>query len=281
MLFVHGFKGNHKALTELSDYFQDYCTILIDLPGYGRSSPLSHSTHTIKNYAHFINDFTEAIGVERFNLIGHSYGASISLVYAALYPSTLDHLILISPAIPYKSLSQTLAKIQLEVGKKLPKQLKKSWLASPLIEIISSLATIKTVSRKRKLELMMLGIKNSREQRPRVVLECLESFLSTPFFSYAQRIMTPTFILAGETDIIAPIKNQVMLAEYIPQTKIQFMPKVGHLAPIERPGSVGRIISESIAHKPTTIPTHVHYLDINELVVPTKQPKKFSQHKYV
>lgn len=140
--------------------------------------------------------------------------------------------------------------------------------------------TIKTVSRKRKLELMMQGIKNAREQRPQVVMECLESFLTTPFYAYAQNITAPTFILAGETDIVAPIKTQVMLAEHIRQSRIQFMPKVGHLAPIERPGTVGRIIDEAITHQPSSIPTHVHYPDINSLLLPAKQPKKFTQHKY-
>lgn len=280
ILFVHGFKGNHKALTELSDYFQDYRTILLDLPGYGLSHPLRKQPHTIKNYAHFIHKFANSLNLEEFNLVGHSYGASISIVYAALYPRSLDHLILISPAVPFRSLSHTLARLQLLVSRKLPAGWRKAWLASPLIEVVSSLVTIKTVSRRRKLELMMLGIKNSREQRPQVIMECLESFLTTSFYSYARKITSPVFILAGETDIVAPIKTQVMLGEQIPQSRIQFMPKVGHLAPIERPGSVGRIIEEAIVHKPAPIPTHVHYPDINELLLPPKQPKKFIAHKY-
>ncbi len=280
MVFVHGFKGNHKALTELSDYFQDYCTILLDLPGYGRSQSFTHQSHTIKNYAHFIQRFLTALNRPTVDLIGHSYGASISLVFASLYPKSLNHLILISPAIPFRSLSQTLAQFQLAIGQKLPPSWRKAWLASPLIEIVSSLVTIKTVSRKRKLELMMLGIRNSREQRPQVVMECLESFLAAPFYAYAQKVTVPTFILAGETDIVAPIKTQVMLAEHIPQSRIQFMPKVGHLAPIERPGTVGRIIEQAIAHEPTRrIPTHVHYPDI-EVLFPPRQPKKFTLHKY-
>ena len=126
----------------------------------------------------------------------------------------------------------------------------------------------------------MIGIRTAREQRPQVVMECLESFLTTPFYAYAQKISAPTFILAGETDIVAPIKTQVMLAEHIMQSRIQFMPKVGHLSPIERPGTVGRIITDAITHQPALIPTHVHYPDINDILLPPKQPKKFNQHKY-
>ena len=280
MVFIHGFKGNHKALTELSEHFNNYHTILVDLPGFGESESMVKQAHTIKNYAHFIQKFITALNLQQVDLVGHSYGASIALVFASLYPRSLEHLILISPAIPFHSLSHTLAQTQLAISRKLPARWQKAWLASPLIEIASSLLTIKTVSRRRKFELMLIGIRTAREQRPRVVMECLESFLSTSFYRYAQKITAPTFILAGEADIIAPIKTQILLAEHIPQARIQFMPKVGHLSPIERPGAVGRIITDAISHQPVPIPTHVHYPDINDLVLPPKQPKKFTHHKY-
>ena len=280
MIFVHGFKGNHKALTELSDYFSDYCTILLDLPGFGQSQEMVAQSHTIKNYAHFLYKFTSKLDLGRVDVVGHSYGASISLVYAAIYPNNINHLILISPAIPFQSISHTLAELQLTIGRKLPNRWQKNWLASPLIEILSSLVTIKTVSRKRKIELMLLGIKNSHEQRPHVIMECLHSFLTTPFYAYAKKVSVPTFILAGEADFLAPIKTQLLLAKNIPLSRVQFMPKVGHLAPIERPGTVGRIIANAISHQPTPIPTHVHFPNIDDLIITPRQPKKFSSHKY-
>ena len=280
MVFIHGFKGNHKALTQLSEHFHGYRTILVDLPGFGVSESMVKQPHTIKNYAHFIQKFIVALNLKQVDIVGHSYGASIALVFASLYPKSLEHLILISPAIPFHSISHTLAQTQLAISRKLPARWRKAWLASPLIEIASSLLTIKTVRRRRKFELMLIGIRTAREQRPQLVMEGLESFLSTSFYRHAQKITVPTFILAGEADIIAPIKTQLVLAEHIPQARIQFMPKVGHLSPIERPGAVGRIITDAIAHQPAPIPTHVHYPDINDLILPSKQPKKFNQHKY-
>jgi pimeloyl-ACP methyl ester carboxylesterase len=280
MVFIHGFKGNHKSLTELSEYFQDYCTILLDLPGYGISQSFPKQPHTIKNYAQFLQQFIATLGLQQVNLVGHSLGASISLVYASLNPSSLNHLILISPAIPFRSLSQTLAQLQLGVSRMLPRKWRKAWVTSPFIEFLASLTTIKAVSRKRKIKLVQFGIQNAREQRPQVAMECLESFLTTPFYTYAQKIVTPTFILAGELDWLTPLKTQVLLAEHIRQSQIQFMPDVGHLAPIERPGTVGRIIDKAIAHSPNPIPTHIHYPGISEGLLPTKQHKKFSHHKY-
>jgi len=204
ILFVHGFKGNHKGLTQLSEVFQEYRTILLDLPGYGISDEMPVK-HTIENYARFIHRFIKTLNINDYELVGHSYGGSIAIVYAGLFPQKINHLILIAPAIPQNSLSQTLAEFQLNISNKLPHSWRKAWLASPFIEAVSALAIVRAVSQNRKLELMAANIRNSKEQRPKVITQCLKSFLNTPFLKYAIKISTPTYIIAGEADFLAPL----------------------------------------------------------------------------
>ncbi len=243
VVMLHGFKGNHKGLTDFSAEIKDKRIILPDLPGYGESDELP-IRHTMKHYADFLEMLFEQLNIDSIQLIGHSYGASLAIVYSGLHPKRVSDLVLISPAIPAKSMSGLLASANVKIANVLPGPLKKSWLASPVIEHISSYTLIKTVSKKRRKELVEAGLRNSKEQRPKVLVEGLESFLETPFYDYAQAIVCPSLIVAGETDIIAPVSSQTSLEKYIGDCRLEVIEEVGHLAPIEMPGTTASIVEE-------------------------------------
>jgi pimeloyl-ACP methyl ester carboxylesterase len=277
ILFVHGFKGNHKGLTDLSEYFDGYRTILIDLPGYGESEPLSRP-HTIRNYTTVLHQLMTQLNIRHFDVVGHSYGATISIIYAALHPQSVGKLVLISPGLPEESFAGFLAKSQLELAKVLPKSWRKAWLTSPLIEVLSTFSLIKSVSHKRRLELLRLGLRNAKEQHAHVIIEGLSSFLQTPILPLARHIEAPTYILAGEFDIITSLKSQVVLSQTIPSARLEMIPDIGHMAHMERPKTVSRMIYEFL------YPTHKLKASDNptSTVVPLtpKTPKQFTRTKY-
>lgn len=243
VLLLHGFKGNHKGLTELSQEFADCRVIVPDLPGHGQSDSLTVK-HTPLHFAQFVEHFCIALDLHRVDLVGHSYGATVALLYASLYGRRLKSLVLISPTIPDKSWSGQLAQWQVTISKRLPRAWRKAWMGQPLLEVISSQMLIKTVSRRRKLELMKAGMRNTAEIRPDVIIEALEGFLRTPYYAYASQIVVPSLILAGQEDEIASLDSQVELGQQIMDCRFYMLGKVGHLAPLEMPGTVASVIKE-------------------------------------
>ena len=276
IIFLHGFKGSHAALVDMSAHFINCRTILIDLPGYGKSESMVKS-HTIKNYAAFLDQFITRLEIKDFELVGYSYGGSIATVYAGIYTKQLRHLVLISPAIPFQSISNALAATQLKIGSRLPHRLQRLWFINPVIETLSAHLLIKSVSRKRKAEMMRMGMQAAQQQRIQASQQSLQSFIATPFYFYAKKITAPTFILAGEDDIIAPLETQIRLSRHINQVRIDLIPEIGHLAPMERPRTIARLIGEFIGH---TIAPHQYHLHLGEDAEIKRQPKRFAQTKY-
>jgi pimeloyl-ACP methyl ester carboxylesterase len=79
------------------------CGIVYSRPGYGRSTPRPHSEHWGTDFMHrqayeVLPELLRALGIDRKPwLFGHSDGASIALLYAARFPSSVAGLVLVAP----------------------------------------------------------------------------------------------------------------------------------------------------------------------------------------
>ena len=67
-----------------------------DLPGFGDSSLAPHAT--VRCYAELIAEAIEELGLERFELVGHSLGGATAAVLASLMPERVTQLVLWAPA---------------------------------------------------------------------------------------------------------------------------------------------------------------------------------------
>lgn len=70
-------------------------------PGYGKSTMLPATRPGARAYAARLHQLVQALGVERFVLVGHSLGAMMAAAYAADHAATLERLVLLSPARGY------------------------------------------------------------------------------------------------------------------------------------------------------------------------------------
>lgn len=69
-----------------------------DLPGFGRSSKRGDGDFTLDGYARFLGAFADAVGLERFSLVVHDWGAA-GLAWAAAHPERIDRLVVMN-AVP-------------------------------------------------------------------------------------------------------------------------------------------------------------------------------------
>jgi pimeloyl-ACP methyl ester carboxylesterase len=249
LVMLHGFRGNHMGLTDLSRNFDGYRLILPDLPGYGESEPLGVQ-HTLNNFAHWLDEFVGALGVEGWVSWSHSYSGSIALIQAATGIHRPIAMVSVSLAAVRRDLPSQLSTFYYWLGEHLPARMQNRWVTSRTLDHATGRWLFQTVTTKRRRWLMRRGDRNLPMLHPRVVIEEYMSSLNTPLENYARRVDVPVLIIAGARDVIVPLRRLEDLAEMIPNGELEVMPDQGHLAPIERPAATATITKQWLAGLP-------------------------------
>lgn len=101
ILALHGWLDNAASFELLAAQIQSRKIIALDLAGHGRSShrPLDQSYYIWDNVTD-IYRVMQALSIEKIDLIGHSLGASIAMLFAACFPEKVDKLFLIDGGAP-------------------------------------------------------------------------------------------------------------------------------------------------------------------------------------
>lgn len=107
LVILHGWGSNKELMKQaFGSLLPSFRHVYIDLPGFGKSS--NEYVLNVHTYASIINEFLRTVKIEKFAIMGHSYGGKVATL---LNP---EHLILLSSAgiIEEKS-SKVKAKIAL------------------------------------------------------------------------------------------------------------------------------------------------------------------------
>lgn len=102
LVLVHGFGAALGHWARNLDTLAQYHTVYaIDLIGFGRSGRPYFKPKNAEEAEEFFIESLEGwrkqVGLEKFNLLGHSFGGYVTALYAMKYPDTVDHLILADP----------------------------------------------------------------------------------------------------------------------------------------------------------------------------------------
>lgn len=77
-----------------------YRTLAIDMPGHGQSAPAPVQPDG-PEYARRVDEVVRLLGVDRYAVLGHHYGATVALWMAADYPDRVTHVLFYGlPQIP-------------------------------------------------------------------------------------------------------------------------------------------------------------------------------------
>jgi pimeloyl-ACP methyl ester carboxylesterase len=78
----------------LSEHFRVYA---VDIVGQGGRTVASRMLESRRDYADWLNDLFDSLGIARASVVGNSYGGFIALNQAAMAPERIDRVVLISP----------------------------------------------------------------------------------------------------------------------------------------------------------------------------------------
>lgn len=96
VLALHGWLDNAASFLPLAVQLPTLDLVMLDLPGHGRSAHLGPGAdYNLLVTVNAVLDVADALGWERFALLGHSMGAGIASILAASVPQRIERLVAI------------------------------------------------------------------------------------------------------------------------------------------------------------------------------------------
>lgn len=96
VLALHGWLDNAASFVPLQPHLDGIELVAADLPGHGASAHLPLAAgYTVVNSARAMFALADALGWQRFSLLGHSLGAAVASVMAAAAPQRIERLLAI------------------------------------------------------------------------------------------------------------------------------------------------------------------------------------------
>lgn len=243
---IHGLRGTHHGLQFIAKSLPGCRFIIPDLPGFGDSKPLTKKTHTVKNYALWLDTFMNELAFDHPPiLLGHSFGSIIAGHYVSEHADKISKLILINPIATHGNLlSSLIGKGFYQLGRLLPERTGTKFLKSRLATRIMTEAMLTTRQKRLRDRVYQqhfayFGTFANRQS----VHEAFNTSMSGSVLDYVTRLTIPVLLIVGVKDRLAPLKGQRQLRAKLPDSKLKIIPNVGHLIHYETPEKAASYIN--------------------------------------
>lgn len=245
LIILHGGPGfdhteMHPWLDPLSDMFH---LIYVDERGQGRSERVNPTTLTLDRFAADITSLARALGLERYAVLGHSFGAFIALAHAIERRDASHYVISGGTA----SFSKTAVEIQANLDNfepaELREQVAQSWELEPHAR------TSEDVDRLWRMQAPFHFAHSDTEAYRRYLAasdrtvyapEVLAYFAAQEYpIEFEDRLGTikqPVLVIAGDTDRVCTPRAAREMHAGIPDSELVILPSAGHMSFVEQPG---------------------------------------------
>lgn len=223
IIILHGWRSSSEAWEKPKELLEKagYQVLVPDLPGFGKEPP-PKNPWTVSDYVEWVLDKFGQL--DKFMLIGHSFGGRIAIKLAANYPDRVEKLVLTGAAgIRFATFLE-----RVKIGIFLPvSKLGHLFLNVFPFTIFSPIT--------RKILYWLAGSKDYYIIQNSVMKESFKKVINEDLIDILAKIKVPTYLLWGKDDLMIPLKHAYIMAEKIPGSKLEIIEKADHRLPYGQP----------------------------------------------
>lgn len=202
-VFLHGWGRSKEDFLEIINELKIENYLILDFPPFGKSGLIKD--FTIYTYASVVMSLIDNLKIEKFNLIGHSFGGRVAIIIAGKEKERINKLVLIDSA-----------------GLK------------PKLKFSKRIKLLKYKIRKRlKMNVEEYGSSDYRSlsfEMKKVFVSVVNTFLD----ENAKIIEAQTLIIYGKNDQETPIYMAKKFNKLISNSTLRIIENAGHFCFIER-----------------------------------------------
>ncbi len=228
VLLLHGWGARaeiyHSVINPIAGHYR---VIAPDLPGFGGTDEPSFP-YAIEDYAGFVCELLNVLGIEKVHLMGHSHGGRTVLeLLTGSYGLDVGKVVLLDSAgIPPKKTFKKTLRI------KTYKLLKKIVLLAPVRKMFPS-----ALDRlQKKFGSADYGAASS------VMRQSMVKVLNTDYTRKLSEIKNPTLLIWGENDTATPLSDGLVMEKLIPDAGLVKIGGAGHFSFAENPALTDRVL---------------------------------------
>ncbi len=244
ILVLHGGPGlDHRMFGDYLDALADrYRLILVDQRAQGRSGQPPIDTWTLRQHAEDVTLLAEALGLNSYAVLGHSYGAFVTLQHAVDYPGHAAQSI-VSSGVPGSRFLMSHVQRELENFKPegLRQQVTDSWAREQYAQTAEEVAALLADQlpfqfanpldpRIREYEARTAGGIYSPEVLRKF---STEAYGAIEVEDRLSGITQPVLVLAGRHDRTCSVEAAAFMADGIPAAEFIVFEKSAHMTFVE------------------------------------------------
>jgi len=251
------------------------CSQLIDPHGSGSSSPpATPADYSPEGHARFYEEVRQALGLPPLVVLGHSFGATTALTYAAMFPESTAACVAVGAfGIGPDADALQGGEAEAETEALMARHSNSSWYAAARPVMDSWTERLLAATEATEMEQMMatvLPFYVAEPDKPDVAagLATLSRamkadlaaghawegglYQSVDLRPQLGRITSPTLIVAGELDFLCGPAQADPIAAAIAGSRLVMLPECGHFPSIEAPEAYRRAVVEFLRHPTAT-----------------------------
>ena len=230
------FKPEFSRLAEVAQ------VVYLDLPGHGRSERGDPADWSFESAADSVRDFSEALGIERPVVLGHSLGAMVALVYGARHPGHPSALV-IQSGMARMDVDALFEKFRLLAGDE----------AADIVRRVYGSDSQSVTPEQWAPVWRLFGPWVPVEERRRAVMN---PALNAPGLRLMQTfdvrdqlgaIKSPTLVCAGELDPITGPAVAREIADAVPGARLEVLEGAGHFPWMDVPETYWPLVNGFVA----------------------------------
>ncbi|MBM3515651.1 MAG: alpha/beta fold hydrolase [Alphaproteobacteria bacterium] len=243
LLQIHGSAFGHRNFEKMTPIAaRDFEVIDFDLPGYGDSTGAGKPRPGgMEGYGALVAELIRAMGFERVNIHGTSFGAMIALCTAANHPEVVDRLVLSCFMARYDQAAR---------------MMRGTWKRAARdsgMEAVADLTSVAGFARgfyerpgaQDQLAAMRAAFSKNT---PEAMIAGTETIERTDLTPLVAKIKAPVLMIAGDEDNMTPFSpaasgvGMATIAKMLPSVETRVLKQCGHYLVIEQPEQASALI---------------------------------------
>ncbi len=223
LLILHGWGSNNNRWQKVGELLakRGIKVIIPDLPGFGNSDKPS-TAWNLDDYCEFVAEFTKLFNLEKFYLLGHSFGGALAVKYSLKFPEKIDRLFLVSAACFRRS----------SFKKKL------LYAISKIFKVFSFIPFVKKAFYK-----FIVG-KSDYSYTQGIMRDIYLKIIKEDLSDILLQVQVPTTIIWGEKDDVTKIKDARLINKKIKGSHLKIIPGANHDLNIKAPEELSESIKQ-------------------------------------